>query len=222
MSQFTALLYKNYKLATRQWVTSLFQLLSPIFCIVCVLVLQFLAKQQSEKQNIKPPFEIPFGGLYPINIPLDLFKVKEFGVNSCMRMNKYAFSKSSDQNSIKFIDEFLGFQKSSGIRNGICQRPGMRPFPSPHFNKTSFSTSDQINDDLLQDMERFYGTNIKKIFVSEIPVDGYYLFNNASQSEVSATLFSNNMNIQFYHRANSQTGVVWQVVWGVVWPWSPS
>ena len=206
MSQLVALIYKNTKLVTRQKLTTIFQITSPLFCILCVLLLQILAKQQSEQQTIKPPFEIPFGGLYPINIPLDLFpKVKDWGAVSCLRMNKYGFTKNSDSQSSDFVDNFLGFKRLSGIRNFICKAGSERTVVSPHFNRTETSTHEGVNEEILDEMEDFYGTRMNDVWKTPIPTDGYFLFDHASQHKVKATLFSNNMNVQFYHRANMQT-----------------
>lgn len=204
MTQLKALLYKDTKLATRQWVTTLFQILSPIFCILCIYELESLAKVQSDKQNIKPPFEIPFGGLYPINMPIDIVDMVDYGVVSCLKMNKYAFTDKADKQSIDFIDHFVGFQSSSGIRTSVCKIPKLT-INSPYFNKTHAKTMDDIQDDIFDELKRYEGTRLDQIWKSLIPSDSYYLFDKVDHNKVSGTLMSNNLNLLTYHRANGQT-----------------
>jgi hypothetical protein len=76
---------------------------------------------------------------------------------------------------------------------------------SPSFNRTFNATADKINEEILDEMEHYYGTSIPQVRSSLIPTDGFYLFSEASRNRVAGTIFSNNFNVQFFHRANSQT-----------------
>ena len=204
MSQFAALLYKNSRLIRRQWVTTLFQLLSPLFCILCVYVLEDLARLQAEKDPLKPPIEIPFGGLYPINLPTDLFDLRDFGYQSCLKMNKYGFEQQAGPDSVHFVEQVLGFKRQTGLRTSVCKCDNLQ-LSSPFFNRSAVSSAREVQQEVLDEIKRFAGTRISDVWKSLIPTDGFYLFEQASQSRVAATLFSNNFNLMFYHRANGQT-----------------
>lgn len=211
MTQFSALLYKNLKIITRQWASSLLQLLAPLFCIFCVLVLQYVGRIQANKIDIKPPFEIPFGGLYPVNLPLDLVpNAREWGVNSCLKTNKYAFGPNVTTAGMSYIEDTVGFKKLTGIRNHICYGHGHKMTISPSFTRTDNNTADKISDEILDQMEHYYGINILYICDSFIPSDGFYLFHEVTSERIKATLFSNNFNVQLYHRANAQTMIAFK------------
>lgn len=208
MSQLFSLFYKNFKITTRQRNTTIFQFFSPMICILCVLLLQILGRAQADKTNIKPPIDIPFNGFYPINFPMNLFNSSAFGSKSCLRINKYGFTEKSDDLSRDFVNQYIGFQKLSGLRNHVCKRSGNKPIMSPSFNQTTLQTSNQVQEEILKEMENRYGVDIINNQFNEFPSDGYYLFENANKSKVTATIFSNNMNVQLYHRANMQTQAI--------------
>ncbi len=202
------MLYKNFKIMTKQTVSTLMLLTVPIMCLFLALLLQRLAKYMSEKSHIDPPFNLPFGGFYPINIPLDLpFMNETFGIKSCLRMNKYAFTPKADYYDQLFVDKSLGFNTYAGIRNTICNMGPDHGIISPHFNKTSAHTFDEMNKDLIGQMDKIYDSELNKLQKSYEPTEGYYLFDSASKSGISATLQSNNMINFFYHHRSLQTSI---------------
>lgn len=205
MAQFSALLYKNLKIIVRQWPTTLLQILSPLFCIGFVVILQYVAQNRANTIDIKPPFEIPFGGLFPINLPFDLIRAKDLGFESCLRNNKYAFTSETTSDDVTFVDKYIGFSRMSGIRNFVCYDYDHRATMSPSFSRTTNATADSISREILDEMEHFYGTKIPQVKSSQIPTDGFYLFSEANLNRVAGTIFSNNFNVQYFHRDNGQT-----------------
>jgi len=209
MSQLFALLYKNSKIMSKQRASSLMILLVPIMCLGLAILLQRLAKYISDQRRIDPPFNLPVGGLYPINIPLNLPGLDEiYGTgSSCLRMNKYGFTPNADMYDQHFVDKTLEFNTFAGARKSICQLGPDHGIVSPHFNKTAFRSVEEMNKDLIDQMEKLSDGKLAKVDHQYEPTEGYFLFDKASDSGISATLQSNNMVNFFYHHRSLQTSV---------------
>ena len=112
------------KIIVRQWPTTLLQLLSPLFCIGFVVILQYVAQNRANTIDIKPPFEIPFGGLFPINLPYDLIRSKDLGLESCLRNNKYAFTSETTSDDVTFARHLVS-------EVGVAVVPGSSFYANP-------------------------------------------------------------------------------------------
>jgi hypothetical protein len=209
MSQLYALLYKNFKIMAKQTASTLMLLLVPIMCLFLALLLQRLARYISDKYRFEPPFNVPFGAFYPINIPVDNPVVNDVvGIMSCLRMNKYAFTSTAGYYDQLFVDKTLNFNGYAGIRNSLCYENPAHGIISPFFNKTSVRSIAEMNQDLVDQMDKLTDSNLDDIQRAYEPTDGYYLFNSASESGISATLQSNNMINFFYHHRSLQTCII--------------
>lgn len=190
----------------KQTASSLMILLVPIMCLGLALLLQRLAKYISDQNHVVPPFNLPVGGFFPINIPLDFPGIEEnFGLSSCLRMNRYGFTPKADYFDRLFVDKSLGFDSYAGIRKSICKMGPEHGIISPHFNKTSVHSVEEMNKDLIDQMEKIYDSELNLIQKSYEPTEGYYLFDKASEGGISVTLQSNNMINNFYHHRSLQT-----------------
>jgi hypothetical protein len=207
MSQLYALLYKNIKIMGKQRASSLMMLIVPVMCLVMALSLQKLAKKLADDHPVKPPFDIPFGAAFPINIPLYSREVKPIGVQTCLRMNKYGFSRGYDAQTEHFVDRVLNFNTTSGVRRTICQSGPSNAIISPHFNKTSLADFSQTNKDIIDQMEDLYESELSWLQSKYNPTEGYYIFDKASFDGISGTLQSNNMVNSLYHHWSLQNSI---------------
>jgi hypothetical protein len=207
MSQLYALLYKNFKIMSKQRTSTLMMLVTPVMCLVMAFSLQKLAKKLADEHPVNPPFDIPFGAAYPINFPLYDKEKKSIGVQTCIRMNKYGFSNGYDAQTEYFVDRVLNFNTTSGVRRTICQSDPSYGIISPHFNKTLLSNFTQTNKDIMDQMEDLYESELSWLQYNYNPVEGYYIFDKASFDGISGTLQSNNMVNFLYHHRSLQNSI---------------
>lgn len=205
MGQFRALMYKNYKLQSKNACSSIFQLILPLVCIIIILSLQQLAKSLADKNEPNTPGGMPFNAFTILNNELtgDLAS-KYLGIHSCLRMNKYGFSNKDDAASQSFVTDNLLFDNKQHMRNYECKVKD-QTYMSPHFQQTNINDYHGLNKDMAEEMSSVYDSKLSENDTNPDPSDGYYLFHEANRNKIKATLVSNNMNNQLYHRANGQT-----------------
>lgn len=208
MGQFKALMYKNFKLQSKNACSSIFQLVVPIICVLIVLSLQQLAISLSENNEKQFPVDMPFNVATMLNLPLTgEWANKYAGIKSCLKVNKYGFSNQGDMETQKFVDEQLYFNNDKHLRNFICRKKDKPEMISPFFNKTIVNTIDELNWDIKEEMNIVYDSELAYREDHTTPSDGYYLFHEANLDKINVTIMSNNMNNQMYHRPNGQTQI---------------
>lgn len=206
MGQFRALMYKNLKLQSKNACSSIIQLLVPVVCVLIVLSMQQLAKTLSEKNQKPMPVDLPFEVATILNFPLSGDYAKKYGgIRSCLKANKYGFEDKNDKASQTFVDHNLFFDNRKHLRNFICHKKDHYDTISPFFNKTETSSVEDMNSDVKDEMRIVYDSELAYREDHMTPSDGYYLFHEANINRINATIMSNNMNNQFYHRPNGQT-----------------
>lgn len=205
MGQFRALMYKNYKLQSKNAFSTLFQILLPLVCIVIILSLQQLAKNLANKNEPVTPGGLPFNSFTILNNYLSGDLVEKYlGIHSCLRMNKYGFSDMSDTKGQSFVTENLLFDNKQHMRNVECTVDN-KTYTSPNFDKLDIKDYQDINQSMADEMKIVYDSSLADNDKHIQPSDGYYLFHEANKNKIKVTLVSNNMNNQLYHRANGQT-----------------
>jgi hypothetical protein len=207
MSQLYALLYKNAVIMSKQKGSSLMMLIVPILCLLMALSLQLLAKSLSLKHKIDPPFDLPLGGVYPINLPYQNEKVNDLGVQTCLRMNKYGFTASSKPEDETFVNINVKFTSTDSKRAFNCKAASAGNVQSPDFKKTPSKTSDETNTEILKQMEVLYDSDLSAIQQSYTPTEGFYLFESANKNSIKATIQSNNFVNFLYHHQSLQTSI---------------
>lgn len=210
MGQFRALMYKNIKLQSKSPCSSIFQVILPVVCILIIYSLQQLAGVLSDLTEDVIPANLPFNSIAPLNLPVQLGSdfFDSGDESSCYKINKYGFSDTNDAASKKFVQDSLMFNNQKHLRNLVCKQNKTNPLMSPYFNLTDANTYDDLNKDMKAEMDLVYQANLVNLKNTTIPFDGYYLFHKANRNGINATLLSNNMNNQLYHRPNSQTEIL--------------
>lgn len=215
LNELIGLLYKNFKLQLRTPCATLFQITMPIFCVLISFTLQKLAFTLSH-QDISPSnITLPVSFVVPLNIPDDVPYYKEFFKPwSCLKINKFGFVEGVPKEEKDFVYEKLFFDNSKvNYRKSFCDDKRTKTQTvAPFFNETYVKKFEDMNEDILKNefptlLEHF---DKSKIQFNPIPTDGYFLFSKINANKIAATLMSNNMNNQFYHRGNMQTQMIFE------------
>ena len=214
-----SILIKNIKIQSKFLWGLLFQIATPIICVLFIYIILFLVNEKIP-DNYSPvslkflralefqveKSKLPFTLAVPINLPLnnrDYEKIyqEKIHVWSCYQSLKYGVTSPE---TAYFLENILNFSSQDKIRQKSCQvRFQNDPINAPDVKQIrQISTLRHINEHLFMEVKEMQNYRLNDIEDTRYPTDGFYLFEEASRSRIQAILAANNFGIYYYHHNN--------------------
>jgi ABC-type multidrug transport system ATPase subunit len=206
--QIRALVRKNASLQWKLKCTNCCQILTPLICLLFIVLIKQLAETQSGVviNYIMPVpflFNIPYKSLYNA-VPNDPINISE-----CLQWYEFGFDPSADNETMTYVGQNNGFANgTSGLLSRIwgweCQNSQNESQLMPFFNQTTDSIDDDIYEDVTVLNEEPYNRYVDMPNLQILP-DGAITFYNASDTNLTFKIQINDLRIPEYHRNNGVT-----------------